>query len=122
MAAERLPDADLVIQDERSSRLFGECPNGHGLLEFGFCPVCQPVAHARSRELALEVERAELLERNRKRAEANRPFAELADRIEQRRDALRFRGLCRALRDGTSSYQQQRLARALCRESKGKKR
>ena len=118
MNAAILHDAEIAIQDERSRRLFGECEKGHGLLECGFCPVCQPAEHARSLELAREVERVEAERRRKKFEEDNRPNAELAARIEQRPDASRFRSLVRALRNGTSSYEQQRLARALCRERK----
>lgn len=105
--------AEIAIQEERSSRLFTECATCGVLTEFGCCPVCEPEKRAACRDAAREVERAEFDRAERARRERNRPLAVLAPLIERRRDAAQFVGLCRALRLGTASYEQQRLAQRL---------
>ena len=88
--------------------VFLRCSACGGALEFGFCPACQPAAHATSRNLALEAERLPLA-----RIPASQPPSVLADLIEQRSDRAQFSALCHALRAGTASYKQQRLAQRL---------
>jgi hypothetical protein len=107
-----LHPSELEIQRARSAKLFGECSCGV-LLECGFCPACQPAEHARSLQLAREAERADIEKRQREFQEQNKPNAEMAALLETRRDAQHYRGLCKALRDGTASYLQIKLARRL---------
>lgn len=87
--------------------VFVRCSCGRAL-EFGFCPACQPAAHATSRNLALEAERLPLA-----RIPTSRTPSDLADLIERRVDASQFSALCHALRAGLASYAQQRLAQRL---------
>ncbi|HEY1956017.1 MAG TPA: hypothetical protein VGH28_10395 [Polyangiaceae bacterium] len=88
--------------------VFLRCPACQASLEYGFCPTCQPAAHATSRRLALEAERLPLA-----RVPASTPPSSLADLIERRSDAAQFSALCHALRAGVASYKQQRLAQRL---------
>ena len=113
MTAPVLDDAEIAIADERSTKLFGECGKGHGLLEFGCCPICEPEKHAKCREMALQIEREETAKREAARREKNRPNVELAALIETRSNAHQYVTLCRALREGYATDLQIRLARRL---------
>lgn len=106
-------DKDVAIERDRALKLFGECTNGHGLLDCGFCPECQPVEHARSRALADEEAKRRDEKRRAEEAERNKPNSEMATLLETRRDAMQYVTLCRALRGGYATDLQIRLARRL---------
>jgi hypothetical protein len=97
----------MTLSALEQSFVFTHCPLGHAL-EFGFCPACQPAAHATSRALALEAERSTM-----RLVPESRTNSDLATLIEQRRDAHRFTGLVAALRAISATYAQQRLAARL---------
>lgn len=109
---------DVAIDQERAAKLFGECPNGHGLLDCGFCPDCQPVEHSRSRELADEEAKQRAEQRQREYDEAHKPVIAMADLIEKRPNAANYASLVKALREGYATELQLRLARRLTKKTR----